>query len=196
VSLLFVAAAAAGVLAGGRDDARLPADLVFEREVGPEQAVVFRHWTHVEFASWSCLPCHPAPFRLLRPERRAEHEAMNAGRSCGACHNAREAFGTADEASCETCHVGRADPPPPAPARPGELHLAGEDSPAPVTFSHRAHLRSGAPCAACHPQPFASRAGASGGEFHERCGGCHDGTAAFAVDEACETCHAPGGAGS
>ncbi len=84
----------------------LPADLVFDRTVGAEMAVVFRHTSHVEFAGRRCIACHPAPFRMLAPERKAEHPEMDEGGSCGSCHDGQRAFATTDEESCEICHVG------------------------------------------------------------------------------------------
>lgn len=85
---------------------RLPPDLVFEKTVGRDQAVTFRHATHVEFAAGKCVGCHPEPFKMLRPTRATSHEAMDAGRSCGACHDGKKAFATKEETSCATCHAG------------------------------------------------------------------------------------------
>ena len=92
----------------GAIELRLPRDLVFEQAVGPDQAVTFRHATHVEFAERKCVACHPEPFRILRPTRRTSHDVMNAGGSCGQCHDATKAFDTKDENACPTCHAGRA----------------------------------------------------------------------------------------
>lgn len=98
---------------------RLPPDLVFEKTVGPEQAVIFRHATHVELTHRNCVTCHPEPFRMLRPAREISHEVMNSGRSCGQCHDGVRVFGTKDDDSCATCHAGRgaADAPPAAGAK-------------------------------------------------------------------------------
>jgi c(7)-type cytochrome triheme protein len=38
------------------------------------------------------------------------HAEMEAGRSCGACHNDRMAFGPADPVGCARCHVGEGKP--------------------------------------------------------------------------------------
>jgi c(7)-type cytochrome triheme protein len=85
---------------------RLPPDLVFDKTVGLDQAVTFRHTTHVELADGKCVACHPEPFRILHPTRATSHEAMDAGGSCGACHDGKKAFATREETSCATCHQG------------------------------------------------------------------------------------------
>jgi c(7)-type cytochrome triheme protein len=45
---------------------------------------------------------------MLRPQRRATHQEMDAGRSCGACHDGKRAFATSDGERCEGCHTGEA----------------------------------------------------------------------------------------
>jgi len=71
------------------------------------------------------------------------------------------------------------------------------DSPAPVVFSHAAHVDSGAPdCISCHRDGFSfvrtasARTAAAPGALHKLCGQCHDGTSAFSVEADCEKCHA------
>ncbi|MGD8862694.1 MAG: cytochrome c3 family protein [Myxococcales bacterium] len=63
----------------------------------------------------------------------------------------------------------------------------------PALFSHWSH--ESFKCYECHPRPFPQ---ALKGFTHddmdrgEYCASCHDGTRAFAVDDAeCETCHVP-----
>jgi c(7)-type cytochrome triheme protein len=80
-----------------------------------------------------------------------------------------------------------------------------DNSPGPVAFSHWTHVDAAEPdCGACHATLFrlhapgmpiddaaASKEEPAGGWFHEElCGSCHDGEAAFDVDEGCEMCHA------
>jgi c(7)-type cytochrome triheme protein len=115
VPLILLAIAAWSIEAGEKialpaavqDDGtlRLPAELVFA-SAGADQAVTFRHETHFEFAGRLCSPCHPEPFRMLRPERVATHAAMDAGGSCGSCHDGQQAFGVTDPEACTTCHAG------------------------------------------------------------------------------------------
>lgn len=83
---------------------RLPADIVFDRTVGPDGAVVFRHTTHHAFAGEHCTVCHPEPFRMLQPARKTGHAEMDEGRSCGICHDGQHAFSTKDQGSCASCH--------------------------------------------------------------------------------------------
>jgi c(7)-type cytochrome triheme protein len=129
---------------------------------------------------------------------------MDAGRSCGACHDSRKAFGTQDPESCAVCHESASAAPAPgaapavAAARPAggkEIRLTRHaDSPGPVTFDHRAHGRSR--CDRCHPALFAKKVDAQPLDKEamrqgKSCGACHNGKEAFAVDDsdACERCH-------
>lgn len=191
---------------------KLPADIVYERVVKPDSAVVFRHETHVAFENNRCTGCHPKPFRLLKPTKRIAHNEMETGGSCGVCHDGKKAFGVTDPTACAVCHAGRPSPQmAAAAAAPGaqsatvrkgpgpHAYPKGEDSPGKVTFRHESHMKGGASCAACHPKPYGMKfkTPAPGGAMHEAssCGACHDGKKSFACDdvEACERCHKPGG---
>jgi c(7)-type cytochrome triheme protein len=192
---------------------RLPADAVFDRTVGPERAVTFRHATHFAAAGNRCTSCHPGKFRILTPTRVITHRQMDAGASCGSCHDGRQAFAVRDSGSCALCHAGRSTPavaaggtaggtPGTAGAPRGPkpiVYARGESSPGTVTFRHSTHLAGKTGCSACHPKPFAMKsAGARpGGAMHEStaCGLCHDGKQAFNVedDTACARCHAGAG---
>ena len=188
-----------------RVDLDLPAPIVYEKSVGADRAVVFRHETHVALAGNKCLGCHPRPFRMLSPERTTSHPAMKAGGSCGACHDGKHAFAASDSTACGTCHSGKPVPGAvtatkagaPAPGLPKPIvYERGDASPGRVTFRHQTHLRGG--CATCHPKPVAMKsAGARpGGGMHEAasCGACHDGARAFGVEDAesCARCHLEG----
>jgi c(7)-type cytochrome triheme protein len=199
---------------------KLPPDIVYSRTVSRDSAVVFSHETHVALAGNRCTGCHPQPFRMLTPTHRATHRQMNAGASCGVCHDGRRAFGVRDAASCASCHSGIAT----APAGTNQAGLAaaakggaaasvpaarrlpkpfgyprGESSPGTVTFRHETHARGKRTCSTCHPTPFAMAAVRSspGIGAHERgaCGACHDGTRVFGGDDAaaCARCHAGSG---
>jgi c(7)-type cytochrome triheme protein len=206
--LLVVPCPALAASTGGRAiELKLPADIVYERVVGADSAVTFSHGTHVAFAGEKCTGCHPRPFRMLTPERRANHRAMNAGQSCGSCHDGRQAFAVSDAKSCGSCHAGKtavrtaaaeaAGKPATPPGRklPKPVAYArGEASPGRVTFRHETHVAKSA-CAACHPKPFAMKAAGTrpGGGMHEAasCGACHDGAKSFGVEDAdaCARCH-------
>lgn len=188
---------------------KLPAAVVFDDSVGADSAVVFDHATHVAATGNTCTPCHPRPFAMLHPTRRASHREMNAGGSCGSCHDGKQGFGVTDAGSCATCHAGKERAAlataaaaaganaPAARKLPSPIRYAHSDaSPGPVTFRHESHASGG--CASCHPKLFAmKRAGARpAGAMHElaACGACHDGAKAFGVEDAekCSRCHAQG----
>ena len=192
--LVFAAGApgdAAPVQAASPTPMRLPPDLVFGGDSGSGMAVTFHHSTHVDFAGGKCTPCHPEPFKMLHPTHRTSHQEMNAGRSCGTCHDGRSATSTKDESSCSACHqemgsagAGNAgiartasqagDPPqrttgaapsPPATAAAGprDIRLPRSDaSPGGVVFRHSSHAAPKAKCADCHPALFAMKASATG----------------------------------
>jgi c(7)-type cytochrome triheme protein len=83
---------------------RLPPDRTLADQAGSPGPVVFRHATHVEFAGVRCVGCHPAPFSILGRHRAVTHDEMNAGRSCGICHNGSDATGVEDAGACTACH--------------------------------------------------------------------------------------------
>jgi c(7)-type cytochrome triheme protein len=87
---------------------------------------------------------------------------------------------------------------------PADMHYRrGEESPGVVEFSHAMHVDEEEPdCAICHRDAFplvrrwgrpAPRMSWKGDQLHQEtwCGGCHDGSEAFGVDdeEECESCH-------
>lgn len=206
VAVLVLASRGAIASERAQLELRLPPDAVYQRVVGPDSAVVFRHGTHIALFRDRCVACHPRLFRILAPTTRLSHVEMNAGRSCGACHDGVRAFGVRDPRSCPACHVGRsaiaaraprpgaADAAAPAVRGPGPItYAASPASPGPVTFQHSTHARRG--CAACHPGRFAMASNTSRAreDMHEygTCGGCHDGKRAFAVNdpESCGRCH-------
>lgn len=188
---------------------RLPADIVYGR-AGSDSAVVFRHATHVALAGDKCTGCHPQTFRLLSRGPHPSHPEMDAGKSCGICHDGKQSFGVRDSASCATCHSGgraatpaadgavaAGEPTLPAP----HAYKPSESSPGRVTFRHKSHMKGGATCASCHPKLFRMAAAPAkpGGGMHEKgaCGACHDGKKAFAAEdgESCAKCHVEGGGG-
>ncbi len=84
---------------------RLPPDLAYTKAEGSPGKVVFSHQFHVA-VSEKCTTCHVKLFRMLQPTRQVTHAEMEAGKSCGACHNGQMAFGPTDAAGCSRCHVG------------------------------------------------------------------------------------------
>ena len=79
-------------------------DVVYDKSKDAPGPVRFDHKTHAERVENKCVSCHTGIFRILHPTRRTTHAAMEAGRSCGACHDGKRAFGVQDAERCETCH--------------------------------------------------------------------------------------------
>ncbi len=103
-------AATALMLAGSSaaEQLRLPPDRVYKSDGSPGK-VIFSHEFHTAVAD-KCTACHMQLFRMLRPTHRVTHAEMDAGKSCGACHNGQVAFGPTDPAGCNRCHVGERKP--------------------------------------------------------------------------------------
>jgi c(7)-type cytochrome triheme protein len=206
---------AAGPAAG--IELKLPADIIYRPKTGTDSAVVFSHQSHAGYADNHCTTCHPQPFTMLKRGPDPTHAQMNAGRSCGICHDGQKAHDVKDTASCSNCHTGV----PAASAAGAGAKASGaagsggaaarklpdphtyppsEASPGQVTFRHQTHLQGAGHCAACHPKLFtmAPAAPIANGGMHEptACGACHNGAKAFATDNdaACERCHHPTGA--
>ncbi len=189
---------------------KLPADIVYSRTVRADSAVTFSHRTHVEYESSRCTGCHPKLFRMLDPTRRVTHREMNAGTSCGACHDGKHAFDVRATESCTSCHAGRRVQAAGAADSSGGASAAafkgpkpfvfkrGEGSPGAVTFRHATHLGGSMSCRTCHPKPWAMKGTAPlpDGAMHEpsACGMCHDGKRSFSVEDEnkCARCHVEG----
>lgn len=67
-----------------------------------EGKVLFSHSVHVGDFGYSCSKCHPSAFQARSNTPPVTMEEMEAGKSCGTCHNDSEAFTVAD--NCDTCH--------------------------------------------------------------------------------------------
>ena len=98
---------------------RLPKDRPLPQGPDSPGVVTFRHATHVDAARPDCTTCHSSLFPILRrtsatsaataasaaPTAQAasptRHAEMEAGKSCGRCHDGKAAHGL-DE--CGTCH--------------------------------------------------------------------------------------------
>ena len=235
LTLLFLATAPASLSLFGRTEEppaapspaakeppelRLPPDLEYKGGADGPGVAVFRHTTHVALTENNCLACHnpPAPiFKILHPVRRTSHEEMSAGKTCGACHDGKKAFGTTESENCQLCHAaaeaapaaaageagGRegATPAPAPRASPKDVRLAAnEGSPGAVTFRHSGHGGATAKCSRCHPSLFPMKASGKPLDYQgmlqgATCGTCHNGKEAFGVDDSdrCERCHAAEG---
>ncbi len=136
---------------------------------------VFSHSAHLEM-SFACSDCHSKIF--IPGSNRVSYTMldMEAGKSCGACHNAKTAFSVKGE--CQKCHK-----------KVMEVRFKAFDA----RFSHNAHLKM-FKCDDCHSSIFI------GGTRSIRytmpqmvqgksCGTCHDSKTAFGVVGSCDKCH-------
>lgn len=142
------------------------------KETGPTH---FSHKAHLEFAE--CSACHPKLYAASRKNKPAGMAAMAKGKSCGACHNAKQAFAVKE---CSKCHPTR------------ELQFE-EKSTGNVPFSHTFHTGLYG-CGDCHTKLFGTtrskvKVTMQQMETGKSCGGCHDGKSAFSVKDTCEACH-------
>jgi len=139
--------------------------------------VVFSHKTHLQKKSrttpnFSCKACHDSGHEKSTHAAMAD---MEKGKSCGACHNGKQAFALA---KCTQCHKVR------------DITYKVKET-GPVLFSHTGHLRD-MQCNSCHNRLF--KTGGSGKfsmaemEKGKSCGACHNGKKTFAVSD-CVKCH-------
>lgn len=154
-----------------------PKDITFGLKNVPSAA--FSHSFHLEV--YKCADCHTKIFPYKTIVGKATMEDMSKGKSCGSCHNGKDAFSA--NGDCGKCHKGM---------KPGKITFktdAGE-----AAFSHEFHLQS-YKCADCHTKIFPYKAGAlkatmSNMESGKSCGACHNkGKDAFPVQGDCEKCH-------
>lgn len=105
VAMALMVGAAAGVAyAAGMP---VPPDFAFAKSAkNVLGAVTFSHQKHADAKVTNCMDCHaPGKFTMKKaasPDMTME--AMNAGKSCGACHNGQKAFSVKDAAGCTKCH--------------------------------------------------------------------------------------------
>lgn len=153
-----------------------PKQVVFKvRQTGP---TVFDHGKHAGL--YSCGKCHSAIYSLSPSHKPVSMAAMQKGKSCGACHNAKEAFALA---KCDKCH----------PVREINFKVAKAGD---VKFSHTSHLQMHK-CQECHTRTFPTKSGNKPVSMSEMkkgksCGACHDGKGAFTVNGNCDSCHVRG----
>ena len=199
---------------------RVPADIVYTRGLSGDSTVSFSHVTHFEFAGRKCTTCHVALYPILQPRHRLSHSVMDAGASCGTCHDGERAFGTMERRDCGICHAGLSGGQvrtPDSGTTSGQTivlgsseanaaiarrvpaphaYPRGKSSPGSVVFAHGAHLANGEACVDCHPRPYPMRFTASpaSDELHgaTSCGSCHDGRRLFGFRDGatCDRCHA------
>jgi c(7)-type cytochrome triheme protein len=139
----------------------------------------FSHTSHLA-TSGDCGVCHPSHFAAgPGKHKHSSMTDMEKGKSCGACHNGRKAFGLA---ACVACHPA------------GDITYKVKET-GPTHFSHKTHIEV-EKCGACHPKLYAPnrknrRVGMAAMEKGLSCGACHNSRQAFSVKE-CSKCHPTG----
>lgn len=154
-----------------------PKDITFAiKGVTP---ATFSHAFHTQ--AYTCKDCHTKTFPYKAVVGAATMNDMTKGKSCGACHNGKDAF--ASTGDCDKCHKGM------KPAKIKFKTSAGE-----AVFSHEFHTQN-YKCSDCHTKIFPFKAGTlkatmADMEQGKSCGACHNkGKDAFSVQDECGKCH-------
>jgi c(7)-type cytochrome triheme protein len=92
IAVLLISGMAWGRIGGG--------DIVFKPEKG--KGVTFSHDFHVKDLGLTCQKCHPSLFTTKERDKPVKMAEMYQGKSCGACHNGKDAF--AAKGNCSKCH--------------------------------------------------------------------------------------------
>ena len=69
---------------------------------GSAGKVVFDGKVHAD-KGLKCTDCHTKIYQMKKGPA-VKMAEINAGKSCGACHNGEKAFKTSDPANCSKCH--------------------------------------------------------------------------------------------
>ena len=139
----------------------------------------FSHSFHTE--AYSCKDCHTKIFPYKAGKLKASMNDMDKGKSCGACHNGKEAFTSSGD--CDKCHKGM---------KQGKITF--KTSAGDAVFSHEFHTEA-YKCVDCHTKIFPYKAGKvkatmADMEAGKSCGACHNqGKDAFSVQDECGKCH-------
>jgi c(7)-type cytochrome triheme protein len=76
-------------------------DIVFKSEKAKD--VTFSHDFHVTKQKLTCQKCHPGIYAMSKSKNKPVTMAeINQGKSCGTCHNGKEAF--VPQGNCAKCH--------------------------------------------------------------------------------------------
>jgi c(7)-type cytochrome triheme protein len=95
MGLFLLVSPAWAVIGGG--------DIIFQ--VDGMASVLFSHDSHVGKAKLKCAACHPALYKNRTQHIVVGMANMQKGKSCGACHDGKKAFGVVEKKDCEKCHV-------------------------------------------------------------------------------------------
>jgi len=81
----------------------VPPGKTLEYEGGGTGKVVFDGKFHAD-KGLKCNDCHTKIFQMKKGSAKLTMADLNAGKSCGVCHNGTRAFKTGDAANCARCH--------------------------------------------------------------------------------------------
>ena len=143
------------------------------KEAGP---TLFSHTAHLKKIN-DCASCHTKLYKTGKNPTVTMAE-MEQGKSCGACHNNKRAFGVD---KCSKCHTS-----------PELTYKTAPVSDA--VFSHAFHTLAYS-CKDCHPAVVKpdmkknKRVTMAEMEKGQSCGACHDGKIAFSAAGDCAKCH-------
>lgn len=170
-----------GVVAGN-DCSKCHSDLTtktLKYNSEPATDAVFSHDFHSQL--YSCYDCHTKKFDYRKGSRKSTMAEIDNGKSCGICHNGKEAF--ASTGDCQKCHID---------FKPGQITFKNRRGTITGHFSHEFHGQIYG-CTDCHTQIFPYGGGKEVTmqemEQGKSCGACHDGNSAFAVTGDCAKCH-------
>ena len=79
-------------------------DITLKRQspgMGDIPPAVFPHWIHR--MQYKCAACHDELYKMKAGSSRITMRDIQAGKSCGACHNGKRAF-SSTFATCSHCH--------------------------------------------------------------------------------------------
>ena len=78
-------------------------DVLFSLKKGGD--VTFSHENHVAGLGLGCTVCHDRLYITKAKQKQTTMAQMQTGKSCGACHNGKEAFSVKVKADCNRCHA-------------------------------------------------------------------------------------------
>jgi c(7)-type cytochrome triheme protein len=81
-----------------------PGDITFVRQAAGMDDVapaVFPHWVHR--MAYTCYACHDGLFKMKAGETLVTMDEIQAGQSCGSCHDGKTAF-VSNLTTCNRCH--------------------------------------------------------------------------------------------
>jgi c(7)-type cytochrome triheme protein len=90
--------------AGKPASASGPPPITFPADANSPGKVTFEHSKHVSKGA-KCADCHPKLFAMKKGGTKLAMDSMGDGKTCGACHDGKKAFGVMDGEKCDACHT-------------------------------------------------------------------------------------------